>query len=72
MTLIRTGAPAVEPVTLVDAKAHLRITHSSEDDLIGGLVRAAREDVERATGMALIARPGGWCSTAGRPTILCL
>lgn len=54
MTLIRTGAPAVEPVTLVDAKAHLRITHSSEDALIGGLIRAAREDVERATGMALI------------------
>ncbi|WP_378943684.1 head-tail connector protein [Mesorhizobium sp. ANAO-SY3R2] len=54
MTLIRTGAPAVEPVTLVDAKAHLRITHSSEDALIGGLIRAAREDVERTTGMALI------------------
>jgi uncharacterized phiE125 gp8 family phage protein len=54
MTLIRTVAPTVEPVTLVDAKAHLRITHSSEDGLICGLIRAAREDVERTTGMALI------------------
>ncbi|WP_269932232.1 head-tail connector protein [Aminobacter sp. HY435] len=54
MTLIRTVAPAVEPVTLVDAKAHLRVTHSSEDALIGGLVVAAREDVERCTGVALI------------------
>lgn len=54
MTLIRTGAPALEPVTLVDAKAHLRITHASEDALISGLIRAAREDVERTTGMALI------------------
>lgn len=54
MTLIRTGAPAVEPVTMVDAKAHLRVSHASEDALIGGLIRAAREDVERTTGMALI------------------
>lgn len=54
MTLIRTGAPALEPVTLVDAKAHLRIAHSSEDGLISGLIRAAREDVERTTGTALI------------------
>lgn len=54
MTLIRTVAPVVEPVTLVDAKAHLRVTHSSEDTLIGGLITAAREDVERSAGIALI------------------
>lgn len=54
MTLIRTVAPAAEPVTLVEVKAHLRISHTSEDELLNGLVRAAREDVERATGLALI------------------
>ena len=54
MTLIRTGAPALEPVTLVEAKAYLRISHTSEDGLISGLIRAAREDVERTTGIALI------------------
>ncbi|PWK75746.1 head-tail connector protein [Aminobacter sp. AP02] len=54
MTLIRTVAPALEPVTLVDAKAHLRISHTSEDGLLSGLIRAAREDVERTTGIALI------------------
>ncbi len=54
MTLIRTGAPSVEPVTLAEAKAHLRVTNLSEDALIGGLISAAREDVERTTGMALI------------------
>lgn len=54
MTLIRTGAPEAEPVTVADAKAMLRLAGSTEDELIGGLIRAAREDVERSTGMALI------------------
>ena len=54
MTLFRTVEPALEPVTLVEAKAHLRLGHDSEDALIAGLIRAAREEVERATGTALI------------------
>lgn len=54
MTLFRTQAPEVEPVTLADAKSSLRLQHDSEDALITGLIRAAREDVERSTGLALI------------------
>ncbi|MCR4265351.1 head-tail connector protein [Nitratireductor sp. ZSWI3] len=54
MTLFRTVDPAVEPLTLAEAKAHLRIDHASEDDLLGGLLRAARQEVEKATGQALI------------------
>jgi uncharacterized phiE125 gp8 family phage protein len=54
MTLFRTVEPAAEPVTLADVKAHLRIGHDSEDALLQGLVRAAREDLERATGIAMI------------------
>lgn len=58
MTLFRTVEPAVEPVTLNEAKAHLRVSHASEDDLIQGLIRAARDEVEKATGVALIDQ--GW------------
>jgi uncharacterized phiE125 gp8 family phage protein len=54
MTLVRTIGPSVEPVTLAEAKNHLRLTHASEDELVAGLIRAAREEVESATGVALI------------------
>ena len=54
MTLFRTVEPAVEPVTLAEIKAQLRIAHDSEDELLGGLIRAARDEVERATSSALI------------------
>jgi len=54
MTLIRTVDPVAEPVTPAEAKAHLRIDHTADDDLLAGLVRAARQEVERSTGMALL------------------
>src|SRR5690606_8898562 len=54
MTLIRTAGPAVEPVTLAGMKEHLRVTHDSEDALITDLIKAAREEVERSTSLALI------------------
>ena len=54
MTLFRTVEPALEPVTLAEAKAHMRLGHDSEDALIAGLIRAARDEVERTTGTALI------------------
>lgn len=54
MTLFRTVAPEAEPVTLVEARRNLRIDHDSEDELLEGLIRAAREEVEAACGLALI------------------
>ena len=46
--------PAVEPVTLTEAKLHLRVDHSDEDGLIQGLIKLARQDVERMCTVALI------------------
>jgi len=47
-------APAVEPVTLVEAKAHLYVTHGDDDALIGAYIAAAREDAEHRLQRALV------------------
>lgn len=47
-------AAGKEPVTLADAKAHMRVEISDDDALITGLVVAARERVELLTGRKLI------------------
>jgi len=54
MTLFRTVEPALEPVTLLEAKQELRIEHDADDALISALIRAAREEFEASTAMALI------------------
>ncbi|MBN9071503.1 MAG: phage head-tail connector protein [Rhizobiales bacterium] len=56
MALYRTVEPAAEPVTLAEAKANLRIDHDGDDTLITGLIRAARDEVEKSAGLALISQ----------------
>ena len=56
MPLILLSPPAVEPVTLAEAKAHLRIDHSDDEAVIDGFIVAARDMVEAATGRALISQ----------------
>lgn len=54
MILKRTSAPATEPVTLTEAKAHCRVDISDDDTLIGTLIQAAREYVEDVVRRSLI------------------
>ena len=53
-SLVRQTAPAVEPVTLAEAKAHLRVDTSDDDTYIAGLVRAAREWCEEYLDRTLV------------------
>ena len=61
MTLFPTAPPAAEAVTLVEAKAHLRVDGNDEDALISQLITVAREHIERETGLVLIAGPFRLC-----------
>lgn len=48
--------PAVEPVTLAEAKAHLRVDISDDDDYIEALIVAARNYAEKYLDRALVAQ----------------
>lgn len=52
---VRTFTPAAaEPISLGDAKLHLRIDHADEDALVTALIIAAREWCENRIGRTLI------------------
>src|SRR3954454_16812626 len=52
------AGPAVEPVTLAEMRAYLRLADGAEDDLVATLVKAARLLVEAASGRQLIEQSG--------------
>ena len=54
MALLMTAGPAVEPVTLAEAKAHLRLDGTAEDLLVASLITTSRLQIETALSMALI------------------
>jgi uncharacterized phiE125 gp8 family phage protein len=54
MSLQLLTPPAIEPVTLEDAKAHLKLDTADDDTLITALIAAARARAEWHTGRAFI------------------
>ncbi len=58
MPSIQTSPPATEPISLAEAKAHLRVTHNDDDAYITTLIKTARQSIEAQTGLGLISQ--GW------------
>lgn len=54
MSLTLITAPSLEPMTLADAKLHLRVDGTDEDNLITALIVAARRRAEHLLTRALI------------------
>jgi len=54
MALVQTIGPTAEPISVTEAKSHLRVSHSTDDTLIGSLIAAAREYAERVTRRQLV------------------
>jgi uncharacterized phiE125 gp8 family phage protein len=51
---IRTVEPAIEPLTIAEAKAQARITIPAEDSLFDGWIRAARHEAEKYLSRGLL------------------
>lgn len=54
MTIALITDPVVEPLTLVDVKAHLRVDHAHEDTLLEDILRTARAYTEFSSQRRLI------------------
>lgn len=59
-SLTRLTAPAAEPVTTAEGKAHMRVDLTDDDTLIAALLVAARDWVENYTGRKLVSQQWRW------------
>ena len=60
MSLIMTSAPALEPISLAESKAHLRVDTADDDTFITSLITTSRLQVEAILGLALIQQAWTW------------
>lgn len=60
MTLVLTSGPGLEPVSLAEAKAHLRVEDDAEDTLIASLIVTSRLHIEAVLGMAFLTQEWSW------------
>jgi uncharacterized phiE125 gp8 family phage protein len=66
--LSRIAGEVVEPITLADAKLHLRVDGDTDDDLIGSMITSARTSCERRMQRSVVQQ--SWALTQscfGRP-----
>jgi len=79
MKLTVSTPPAEEPITLTEAKLHLRVDDDADDALIAALITAARQRIEAATWRSLITQtlvlrldewPAGNCIELPRPPLV--
>ncbi len=64
MSLTMLSAPAVEPISVAEAKEHLRVDGTTEDTLISSLIMTSRLHIEAALSLALITQT--WRQTLDR------
>lgn len=53
-SLVVVTPPAVEPITLDEAKLHLRVTDTNDDSYITGLIAVARQHIEKVLNRCFI------------------
>lgn len=68
MPTTRTAEPGAEPITLAEAKLHLRVDHADEDGLISGLISVARRTCEDRLERTLITTPWRLAATHFPPS----